>query len=420
MGVTKALILGAKGTLGAQLMRLYPEATGWDREEVDVLDFAGLQAKIEALGPDAIINCVAFNDVDGAEDHPEKAFALNGDYVGKLANYSKARGVPLVHYSTNYVFDGVKGEYTEHDATSPVSVYGQSKLRGEQLVVESGGGYAVRTAVLFGPKGESELSKKSFVEIMLDLSAKRDTLQVVSDEVNSVTYAPDLASCTRDLLERMPPPGIYHGTNSGGASWYEFAKEIFRIAGRSVNVIPVPSTHFPRKARRPAKAILLNTKLPAVRPWQAALAEFLTTALVLCLLAGLPAVAQTPASSDEAAVREVVKKYVDAREQRDPAAVEALFTSEADQLVSSGEWRKGRPAVVKGTMASSAATGGKRTITVESVRFVATGVALVDGRYELTELAGGESRKMWTTLLMTRGADGWRITAIRNMLPAGR
>ena len=263
MAIRKVLILGAKGTLGAQLMRLYSGAEGWDREEVDVLDFAGLQAKIEALGssPDAIINCVAFNDVDGAEDHPEKAFALNGEYVGKLANYAKARGVPLVHYSTNYVFDGVKGEYTEDDATSPVSVYGQSKLKGEQLVVESGAGYAVRTAVLFGPKGESELSKKSFVEIMLDLSTKRDTLQVVSDEVNSVTYAPDLAACTRDLLERMPPPGIYHGTNSGGASWYEFAKEIFRIAGRSVNVIPVPSTHFPRKAKRPAKAILLNTKL---------------------------------------------------------------------------------------------------------------------------------------------------------------
>jgi dTDP-4-dehydrorhamnose reductase len=419
MALKHVLILGAKGTLGGQLLKLYPEATGWDREEVDVLDFPSLRGRIDALGfvPDAIINCVAFNDVDGAEDHPGKAFALNSEYVGKLAEYAKERGVPLVHYSTNYVFDGAKGEYAESDAPAPLSVYGRSKLRGEQLVVESGWGYAVRTAVIFGPKGESDLSKKSFVDIMLDLSSKRDTIQVVSDEVNSVTYAPDLAVSTCDLLSRMPPPGVYHATNSGGASWFEFAKEIFRIAGRSINMIPVPSTHFPRKATRPAKAILLNTKLPPLRPWQAALAEFLTRALLLGVLAVLPLRAQAPAG-DEAAVREVVAKYVDAREQRDASAVEALFTADADQLVSSGEWRKGRPAVVRGTMASSQSTGGKRTITVESVRFVAPAIALVDGRYELTELAGGATRRMWTTLVVTRGPDGWRIAAIRNMLPS--
>jgi dTDP-4-dehydrorhamnose reductase len=398
---------------------LYPEAVGWDREDVDVLDFPSLKTKMEGLGfvPDAIVNCVAFNDVDGAEDHPDKAFALNGEYVGNLAAYAKERRVPLVHYSTNYVFDGAKGEYAEHDDPAPLSVYGLSKRSGERLVVESGWGYAVRTAVIFGPKGESDLSKKSFVDIMLDLSAKRDTLQVVSDEINSVTYAPDLAASTRHLLDRNPPPGIYHATNSGGASWYDFASEIFRIAGRSVKMIPVPSTHFPRKAKRPAKAVLLNTKLPPVRPWQAALAEFLTGALLLCMVC-LPLAAQAPSGTAEADVRAVVSKYVDAREQRDPAAVESLFTSDADQLVSSGEWRRGRPAVVKGTMASSQSTGGKRTITVESVRFIDPGVAVVDGRYELTELAGGATRKMWTTLVVRRGPDGWRIAAIRNMLPA--
>jgi len=126
--------------------------------------------------------------------------------------------------------------------------------------------------------------------------------------------------------------------------------------------------------------------------------------------------AQKP--GDEAAVREIVKRYVDAREHQDPKAVEALFTSDADQLVSSGEWRKGRGEVVKGTMASSQSTGGNRTITVESVRFIAADVALADGRYELTGLAGGQTRKMWTTLLLKRGPDGWRIAAIRNMLPA--
>ncbi len=122
--------------------------------------------------------------------------------------------------------------------------------------------------------------------------------------------------------------------------------------------------------------------------------------------------------NDEAAVRAVVSKYVDARERIDPKAVEPLFTEDADQLVSSGEWRKGREAVVKGTMASSSSTGGKRTITVESVRFVTADVAIADGRYELTGLAGGTSRSMWTTIILKRSGKEWRITAIRNMLPA--
>jgi uncharacterized protein (TIGR02246 family) len=122
--------------------------------------------------------------------------------------------------------------------------------------------------------------------------------------------------------------------------------------------------------------------------------------------------------TDEAAIREVVRKYVDARERIDPKAVEELFTSDADQLVSSGEWRRGREAVVRGTMASSNSTGGKRTITVESVRLVTPDVAIADGRYELTGLAGGATRSMWTTLVLKRTEKGWRISAIRNMLPA--
>lgn len=126
---------------------------------------------------------------------------------------------------------------------------------------------------------------------------------------------------------------------------------------------------------------------------------------------------QTPAA-DEAAVKGLVKQYVDARERNDAKAVEALFTKDADQLVSSGEWRRGRDEVVKGAMASSARTGGTRTITVETVRFPASGVAIADGRYEIGGLQGGEARKMWATFVMTREKDGWRIAAIRNMLPA--
>ncbi len=142
-------------------------------------------------------------------------------------------------------------------------------------------------------------------------------------------------------------------------------------------------------------------------------------AILFLFLASPPWFTQKPTqTNDEAAIREVVKQYVDARERIDPKAVEQLFTDDADQLVSSGEWRKGRDAVVRGTMASSNSTGGKRTITVESVRFISSDVALADGRYELSGLAGGATRSMWTTLVLKRTGKAWRITAIRNMLPA--
>lgn len=142
----------------------------------------------------------------------------------------------------------------------------------------------------------------------------------------------------------------------------------------------------------------------------------LLMAMVMGVLIAAPAWAQ---GNDEAAVKDVVKRYVDAREARDPKALAALFTDDADQLTSSGEWRKGREGVVKGGLASSASSSGARTITVEAVRFPTDGVAIADGRYEIAGgAAGGENRKMWTSFVMTRGAGGWRIAAIRNMLPA--
>jgi uncharacterized protein (TIGR02246 family) len=138
--------------------------------------------------------------------------------------------------------------------------------------------------------------------------------------------------------------------------------------------------------------------------------------IVIVFLAALPLFSQKPA--DETGVRELVARYVDARENRDAKAIGELFTPEADQLVSSGEWRKGRPAVVRGTLASSESTGGRRTITVESVRFLSPETAIADGRYEISGLAGGQARRMWTTIICVRTPDGWRIAAIRNMLPA--
>lgn len=143
-------------------------------------------------------------------------------------------------------------------------------------------------------------------------------------------------------------------------------------------------------------------------------------ALAGCLLLLLAAAvaAQTTGRTDENAVRELVKRYVDARERGNAQAVEALFTKDADQLTSSGEWRRGRDEVVRGSLASSQRNSGRRTITVETVRFVSADVAIADGRYEIAGAQGGGSRSMWTTFVMTRGKDGWRIAGIRNMLPA--
>ncbi|HEY3939708.1 MAG TPA: SgcJ/EcaC family oxidoreductase [Bryobacteraceae bacterium] len=138
----------------------------------------------------------------------------------------------------------------------------------------------------------------------------------------------------------------------------------------------------------------------------------------LFIAALLSAQAPTGPAADEAAIRAVVREYLQAREHRDAKQLAGLFTAAADQLVSSGEWRKGRDEVVRGTLQSSQRTGGNRSITIESIRFVEPDVALADGRYDLSGLAGNKTRRMWTTLLLTRGSSGWRIAAIRNMLPA--
>jgi uncharacterized protein (TIGR02246 family) len=139
---------------------------------------------------------------------------------------------------------------------------------------------------------------------------------------------------------------------------------------------------------------------------------------LLLLYSALPVPAENKNSSAESDIRELIHRYLEARERRDPDAVAGVLTPDADQLVSSGEWRKGREAVVRGALASSESTGGHRKITIQSIRFLARDVAVADGPYELTGLAGGENRKMWTTFLLTRGSGGWLIAGIRNMRPA--
>ncbi len=272
------LILGSQGLLGGEFKRTFSRALGWDRKEIDISEAESLENKILALGqkPAAIINCAAYNNVDGAEKEKDKAFLINATAVGNLAKVCGKLDILLVHFSTNYVFDGEKGEYAEIDQPNPISVYGQSKYEGEKLLEANClRYYLIRTSVLFGQEAESPYAKKSFIEVMLGLSEKTATIKAVNDETNSLTYAADLAKAVEDLIVKKFSYGIYHIINSGQASWYDFAREIFSISGKKINLVPVKSTEFLRQAKRPKKAVLLNTKLPPLRSWQEALKEYL-------------------------------------------------------------------------------------------------------------------------------------------------
>lgn len=273
----KTLILGAKGMLGQELVKAFADTDvfAWDREECDVLSSA-CEEKIRALAPDIILNAVAYNDVDRAEgEGKELAFRLNAEAPGNLARIAREIGATFVHYGTDFVFDGAKGSYAEEDEPNPLSVYGSSKLKGEQAVLGSGArAYVIRLARLFGKPAISEGGKKSFVDLMLDLATKKDHLDLVDDEIASPTYAPDLARATRAIIENYPP-GLYHAANSGKCSWYELAKTTFQLKGWAIDITPVSGPAFPRPAKRPCDASLVSGKLPAQRSWQEALEAYL-------------------------------------------------------------------------------------------------------------------------------------------------
>ncbi|MFH1253207.1 MAG: dTDP-4-dehydrorhamnose reductase [Candidatus Uhrbacteria bacterium] len=276
----KTLIIGAKGLLGQELVKVFfdQEVLAWDREDLDVTNFSEAATKISETKPDLIINCAAYNNVDLAEgDGKEMVFKMNAEVPEKLAQISVELGATFIQYSSDYVFAGEKAEgYQEDEPISPISEYGRAKAEGEKRVSAiKGKNYIIRPSRIFGVSGVGEGAKKNFVDLMIDLSKIKSEFDMVDEELTSPTYAPDLARRTREIVENYPP-GIYHGTNSGSCTWYSFAKEIFRLIGREDIVLnPVPSSKFPRPAKRPRCSVLLNTKLPAARPWQAALAEYL-------------------------------------------------------------------------------------------------------------------------------------------------
>ncbi|MBI5229777.1 MAG: dTDP-4-dehydrorhamnose reductase [Candidatus Magasanikbacteria bacterium] len=276
-------IIGNLGMLGAQLESVFREdeaydVVGWDKEEIDITDASRAREKIIACKPDIIINAAAYNNVDKAEtDDKELAMKINGEAVETLAKIANELGALLVQYSSDYVFAGDKKiGYTEINEPSPISVYGESKLAGEEAARSARAYYLLRTSRLFGASASSAGAKKSFVDIMLSLAKDKKEFDLVDEEFASPTYVVDLARRTKEIIEAEEPYGLYHVTNSGACTWYGFGAEIFRLA-RLKNVVtrPVPVSAFPRPAKRPAYSELVSMKLRPLRPWQDALKEYI-------------------------------------------------------------------------------------------------------------------------------------------------
>jgi len=272
----RILILGAKGMLGQALAKTFSdhELHLWDREDLDITDFDFTRYKITELEPELIINAAAYTNVDAAEENFELAKLINGDAPINLARVAEEINATFVHYSTDYVFDGIKEDgYNENDEPNPISRYGESKAFGEAVLAYCEKCYLIRTSRLFGFAGTG---KKSFVEKMLELAETKTALELVDEEISKPTYVKDLATQTRLLVEQEFPYGIYHVTNEGECTWFDFAKEIFKIAEKKIDLTPVSGDKFPRLAKRPLNSSLINEKLPIVRAWHDSVREFIS------------------------------------------------------------------------------------------------------------------------------------------------
>lgn len=262
VGKINTVIIGAGGMLGQDLGKVYGGSVKLRHSDLDITKKNEVMYLLEGLEPSLVINAAAYTNVDGCEDNLELAYDVNGRAPGYIAEACQKIGAKLVHYSTDYVFDGSKKEYIESDSTNPINVYGKSKLAGERNIAAFMNDYRIiRTSWLFGHHG------RNFVETMLALSKQMDTVKVVNDQFGKPTYTMDLAKKTPEIVSMEP--GIYHITNDGICSWYEFAKAIIP------NVSQCTSQEYPRKAKRPAYSVLKNTKTGPMRPWKEALAEYL-------------------------------------------------------------------------------------------------------------------------------------------------
>ncbi|MFH1597625.1 MAG: dTDP-4-dehydrorhamnose reductase [Patescibacteria group bacterium] len=270
----KILVLGANGMLGSQLVKVFAKEKpiAWTKKDLDISNQKQVADKISKLRPEIIINAAGYTAVDDCEKRADKALAVNGKAVGYLAQTCQKINCTLVHFSTDYVFNGNKETgYKENDKTYPVNTYGQSKEYGEKMLKKYlKNYYLIRTSWLFGKNG------RNFVDTILEFAPKRVEMKVVNDQFGKPTYALDLATETKEIIEKQPY-GIYHVTNEGITSWYNYAKTICRLRHLPTKIAPVTSYEFPRPAKRPRYSILVNTKIKKCRHWRLALKEYLRT-----------------------------------------------------------------------------------------------------------------------------------------------
>lgn len=260
------IVTGANGQLGHSLRRAARDSRDnyifTDVAELDITDAEAVNALVDSTGADMIINCAAYTNVDRAEDDPERAELLNATAPVILAEAMKRVGGTLIHISTDYVFGGTpaKTPLTETEPSAPTGVYGHTKLHGEQAVLNSGAKALIfRTAWLYSEYG------KNFVKTMLDLTATRPELKVVFDQAGTPTYAGDLADCIFQVVENRQfagNEGVYHFSNEGVCSWYDFAKMIAEYSGHTdCDIQPCRSEEFPSKVKRPAYSVLDKAKV---------------------------------------------------------------------------------------------------------------------------------------------------------------
>lgn len=276
----KVLVTGVRGQLGHdvvnELEKRGVETVGVDIQEMDITDSASVDRVMKEAAPDAVIHCAAYTAVDAAEENEELCRRVNAEGTRNIAVVCKELDIRMIYISTDYVFDGEGERFWEpDDERAPKSVYGQTKYEGELAVQELLDKYfIVRIAWVFGVNG------KNFVKTMLNLSQNHDTVRVVNDQFGSPTYTYDLARLLADMVQ-TDKYGVYHATNEGVCSWYEFACAIFREAGIKMNVQPVSTQEYGAKAVRPANSRMSKEKLTKngferLPSWQDALRRYIT------------------------------------------------------------------------------------------------------------------------------------------------
>jgi dTDP-4-dehydrorhamnose reductase len=279
--ISRVLVTGASGQLAASVARAFTdrEVIAHTHAALDVTDADAVQREVDKVRPDLIVNCAAFNQVDAAEHRPTEAFAVNAFAVRSLARAAESNGAVLVHYGSDFVFDGTATEpYDETAAPGPRSVYASSKLVGEWLALEAPRAYLLRVESLFGAPAEWTGRRGTLDAIVAGIEAGRD-VAVFTDRTVSPSYVADVAAATRYLVDSGAEPGTYHCVNSGYGTWQQVALEVARILGRPPRLTPVTMDEVPLVAARPRFCALSNRKLTAagftMAPWQDALQRWL-------------------------------------------------------------------------------------------------------------------------------------------------